>query len=77
MKKETRIKLQKYNENLIDAVKLGTKCNTALKALKEIPLPTPILKDAIKELEYAVEHYGKVYSNSVHNIAVIESKEGI
>lgn len=76
MKKETSLTLQKYRETLVDAVKAGTKLNTARKALLELSA-TYAVETALMEITGNLEHYNKVVKTTTHNIAVLELREGI
>jgi hypothetical protein len=76
MKKEVSITLKKYQATLEDAVKASVKLNSAEKALKELPTSYAI-KTALMEIMGKRKHYDKVTRNSIHNIAVLELREGI
>ena len=76
MKKETSLALQKYRATLVDAVKAGTKLNTARKALLELT-HTYAVETALMEIIGNLEHYNRVVRNTTHNIAVLELREGI
>jgi len=76
MKKEVSVTLKKYQAALEDAVKASVKLNKAEKALKELPTSYAI-KTALMEITGRREHYDRVTRNSMHNIAVLELREGI
>ena len=76
MKKETSLTLQKYRETLVEAVKAGTKLNTARKALLELSA-TYAIETALMEIASNSEHYNKVVKTTTRNIAVLELREGI
>lgn len=76
MKKEVSITLKNYRATLEDSVKASVKLNNAEKALKELPT-TDAIRTALMEIADRREHYDKVTKNSMHNIAVLELREGI
>lgn len=66
--KEKNLKIERYQSLLNDATDRGTKCNMALKALKEVPYPNPVISDAIDELAQRLDHHSRVAQNALHNI---------
>ncbi len=76
MKKEVSLTLEKYQDSLEGGVKASVKLNQAEKALKQLP-STYAIRTVLTEIKGRREHYDKVVKNSIHNIAVLELKEGI
>ena len=76
MKKEVSITLTKYRVTLEDGVKISVKLNKAEKALKELPTSYAI-ETALLEITGKRKHYDKAVRLAIHNIAVLELREGI
>lgn len=76
MKKEISMTLKKYRASLEDAVKASVKLNKAEKALKDLPT-SYVIETALLEITGKREHYDRVTRNSMHNIAVLELREGV
>ncbi len=80
MKKEIPLKihlaLARYKAALEESVKASVKLNVAKKALQALPHSYAI-KEALVEIIDKQYHHDKVVKNSMHNIAVLELKEGI
>jgi len=76
MKKETSLTLKRYQQKLEEGVKASVKLNVAKKALQALPSSYAI-KTALEEIIGKQKHHDSVVKNSMHNIAVLELKEGI
>ena len=79
MKKTTKERIKRYQESLDEAIRLGTKYNTALKALKDLPIENGFngipLQDAIKYVSKKLDTYSRTVRNSTHNIAIAEMRD--
>lgn len=76
MKKSVSITLKSYQDSLEHGVKASVKLNQAEKALEQLS-SSHVIKTALMEIKSKREHYDKVVKNSIHNIVVLELREGI
>ena len=76
MKIEATLQIKTYQAKLEESVKASVLLNVAKKALQALP-HTYAVKEALVEIISKQAHHNKVVKNSMHNIAVLELKEGI